>query len=383
MQNHRTYGFTSISMARLKRFESQTMFQLVQRFSQQWPSVSSEGSKEASFFVVSRLHACIRSSASAVDFFFTRIHRVDTLRTRAFHFLLKCAVYSRPLQRALAKYGLIDEIIDASVYANVDWEQIDVLFAEWHFVGAFSQSTCEVAHVLGFPEFSDKMKREIEARYDVREIIDVPEIKHHFPEEPAGWVEEIVGERRGQVVSSDDYRRAQERMISLYKHTGRRVEAATYVDELFHAGCTHYENESETALLLFEIRREAQALILNHDIGDLTIARTHGDFKASQLLRYESTLFVVDWSESAYTWIVHDLVSLFMIFHKTFDLSRGSVPHQLVVLYDGLQPELTAVPDKLPFLVTLMEIAVRQRTVFTQKKGPLDAWVGAARKVLS
>jgi tRNA A-37 threonylcarbamoyl transferase component Bud32 len=135
--------------------------------------------------------------------------------------------------------------------------------------------------------------------------------------------------------------------------------------------------------MLAKLGARARELIDKGNVSRLTLARTHGDLKRSQVLLNGSRIYLIDWSESDCTWVVHDLVSQVIMSGGTLDLSEPNVPDELSTLFEGLQPELKKVSTQLPLVITLIEIAVRQYVVFQKGRGLIRAWERAAEKILS
>lgn len=369
-------------MANLKRFDVHEMFGHVAKFGQRWPCVHREQQVSTEFFVIPRYNACVRANSRSIDFFFHYLHRVHSLRSKAFHQVLKAACKAPFIRKLLIKMGVVEEVVQTGPYTGVDWSQIDVLFAEWHFVGAFSGENGEVAHVLGFPEFRKRLERELNARSELRDVIPIPETKQSFLDAPAGWVEQIVGSKKGQLIEKKDYERAQKMLLNSYWRLSHKADPEVYLRRLITQIYDRYDEPEKTLPALEELIRHAQ--ILTSHIGDrkITLGRTHGDFKPSQLLIDESEIYIIDWSESTHTWIVHDLIDI-LISKDVFSFNEYRMPGHIEVLFEGLQFELKEVPLQLPFVITLLEIAVRQHVVFSEGRGPIKRWKKAAENVLN
>ena len=338
------------------------------------PVPNTGGRGGASFFVVPRFHACIRTSPSAVDFYFDVLHPRRSWRTLGVRTAFKAAVFSRAARTALTRSGLLHSVHPAPHVPGVQWEDFDVLLGEWQFTGAFSGRRGTVSHILTQDQYADSLQNEVGARRALEGVVRTPRIHGAWTEgEARGWTEDIVF----QSPPADDrpVDQAQAMMLQAYRATRSTVSMGLYIDGLQEKADERYaggpaEAKGRVDALLDLARRTSDEAGLH----SLTLARCHGDLNWAQMVGPPEAPFLIDWSESEVCAVFHDLVFSSIRYGRWRNYADKDYPDMFGILRDELRDEMDGVPGAFASALVLAEVGVKQYVDHTQGRGTWRDW---------
>ena len=357
--------------AYMKRTSAREMFRLADAYLQAAPS----GARVSTvpFVVLPRFDACIRLDAKAIRLFFAHLHRASSWRARAFRaFLLGLAAVPRRLARSFSGVAIYDP---AALYPDTDWTRVDVLLAEWQFVGVFSESEGVVSHVLTASKYERCFRNEVEAREVMRPFVPLPETLRVEREGARGWTESFFPNEAMQEKRRAAFAELQRAMCRAYTETGDRVSLADYLTGLETLRAERYlGGNEETSERLQRMIAWARGQGSCEGVGPVLIARGHGDFNLGQVLVSGDECVLIDWSESETGLAIHDYVQSALWSYGWRDLTSPIDVPDLYPMRDELATELARVSPLLAIVLVLIEIGVKQHVDYNAARGSFPAW---------
>lgn len=357
----------------LKRFEINNLFNKTESFFLN-RAESKKNKNKYSFYIIKRMHSCVKADRKSIDFFFSRIYRVDTFKTLLFKNLLLVGTKSNLLRKLLKRSKLISDYHTLPLHSHLQWENVDVLFAEWDFIGVFSGNQKKVSHLLYSPEYISKLKNEVEARQELKDVINIPPLLEHQIKNEGWYEDKLRVSKNGQFISDQNYLHAQEQLIEVYKFTKKNILFSDYLAELKRKSDKVYGNNK----LILQKIYSLLDILLEETVKNLylPITRCHGDFNKNQLLKYKNAIAIIDWAESEYNIAWHDY-----IYNKMFNASYAFSKKSPLSKY--LHSELNClISQKSLKILVLIEVALKQHAAFNNQRGYLTKWVAISNTCL-
>lgn len=355
----------------LKRTSPSEMLSIVQAF-QKACSGSLSGSEVLSprFLVVPRYNALLRSDSGAIRRFFSFMSLRGSHRARALEVLLRGALHSRFLLKALMRAGHVEGVLNTDAFPGVKWSRVDALVAEWQFVACFS-SDHTVTHCLAHPKYEGHLDNELVAREEVVGIVPIPELVSAIRGWPSGWTEAIVGADRK--ANSSQFSEIQRSLLDLYRSRGVEASVGEYLVTMrLKAEERYAENEFVLERIVRLIKR-AEALSGGGRTA-LLLARCHGDLNLNQVLVEDGKPYLIDWSESEVAAVFHDYVYSAVFHYRWREFSREIEVPELEPMKTGLGGELSRHPPAFYIGVMLAEVGVKQHVDYNERRGTLKGW---------
>lgn len=359
---------------KLKRVEVSDLFKRVNSFFTKNELCKSTKINQQ-YFIIKRMHACVRIEFSSIMFFYNHIYRVNTYRTKIYFALLIGACYSKFLKNLLFKLNLVDSIEVLPSYYHTAWNTVDVLYAEWDFITIFSASKNEVVHLLNDSKYLTKLFNEVEARRELHSIINIPSLKSYNLNNNGFWIDSLAVSRNGQYIFDIDFENAQEQIIKAYENTKKFQELRLYLSNIYIKSKNVYAGEFLsyiTNLYNFILSN------CNHELLDskLRIVRCHGDFNRGQILKNKNEVFIIDWAESEENFILHDVVYNFLMSENSININWDVIRRSYSVLYSYVTKEVNKFANsELISAIVLIEVANKQFAAYNENKGNKLQWV--------
>lgn len=333
------------------------------------------------FAVVPRLNACIRLRKGAVHLFFDHILLRQSRKTSAVRRLL-VALSALPSSLASRIPGLT--VIDASaMQPNADWSPVDVLLAEWQFVGVFSGTEGTVSHVLTEPRYERCFQNEVEAREEVADWLPLPPALHvEVGPDVRGWTEPFFANTARLSELDGPFKDLQSQMSSMYAATAESVSADVYIEGLVRRFDTDYPPEDVVSDRLHRLAEWAHHQLKREGVATLPIARGHGDLNPGQVLYADGEHRLIDWSESETGVVFHDYIQSALWFYGWRDLAAPIRVSQLSALREGLADTLSSLSPLLAVVLVLIEVGVKQRAEYADQRATVRSWTELATEAL-
>jgi hypothetical protein len=361
-----------------KRLTLEEVADVLTRAAPFFPSVlGGRDCARASFLGIPRFGVLIRARTDSVQAYFRYLHPRSSWRAFVYHIVLLIIVWCRIPQ--LARWlGLIEAVYTFETSDAGGLCDVDVLLAEWQFVGAFSFKTDTVAHILTHEKYRRCLINEIEARKELAAVVDIPGLLDARMEGAnSGYVEKIVRRDR-RCVEGEVFGQAQRQMLASYSVTGRRVALEHYIADLTKSVERAYVSPQRDRQLARLV--ESLLTILDNRAPrtqgvEIGLARCHGDFNSRQIIQSSSGMAIVDWSESEYASVFHDYVysAIWHLGWRGFGESVH-VP-ALEPLRRGISEEMDRFDPLFVVAIVLIEIAAKQTVDYTEKRGTRAVWV--------
>lgn len=156
------------------------------------------------------------------------------------------------------------------------------------------------------PEYISKLKNEIEARQELKDVINIPPLLGHQIKNEGWYEDKLSVGKNGQFISEEDYLHAQEQLIKVYKYTTGNILFSDYLAGLKRKSEEHYGRNQLVLQKINSLLHHLSEKIVEDPY--LPIARCHGDFNKNQLLKYKNEIAIIDWAESEYNIVWHDYI---------------------------------------------------------------------------
>ena len=373
---------------RMKRVTAREMFRLAHGYLRETEPTSGPAPETVPFAVLPQLLACVRLDPESVRLYFDHVHPRRGWRTRSMQALLT-TVAKRPALRGALLEGLASRALGGAFvydpapdFRHVDWSAVDVLLAEWQFVGVFSGRRRTVSHVLTHDKYERCFENEIAAREAFGAWVALPPALRVQETGVRGWTEPFVPNEAPVNERRDSFSEVQAMLCVAYAATGRETDAAAYVDQLARQADTFYDEGSPVGVLLRRLLASVREQVALGDLSTLPIARCHGDLGVGQVLTVGNEPAVIDWSESEPAVVFHDYVYNALWRHGWGDFSVLPDIPDLRVLRSGLREVLDRVPHCLAAGLVLAEVAVKQRVDYAEGRGTVKTWTRLADQYL-
>ena len=370
------------------------MFRLAAAYLRETVPASGDPQSSAPFAVLPQFNACVRLDPESVRLYFAHLHPRANWRTRAARALLtaaakalsvRAAVFAGPAARALGGAFAYDPAAD---YPDVDWTGVDVLLAEWQFVGVFSGRAGTVSHVLIDDKYERCLQNEVDARASLAAWVSAPPVLRARQVGPIkGWTEPFLLNEATLDERRDPFDELQAMLCVAYAATAEETDAADYVDglvrraeDLYPAGGGAAESVGG---LLRQILVDLRAQVGREGVGAIPIARCHGDLNLGQVMVAGGDKALIDWSESEPAVAFHDYVYNALWRHGWDDLSAYPDVPWLRVLRSGLRDALGRVSPRLAAGLVLAEVALKQHVDYNERRGTIKTWTRLADHYLS
>src|SRR5690606_34460643 len=92
----------------LKRFEINSLFNKTENFFLN-RTESKKSKNDYSFYIIKRMHSCVKADRKSINFFFSRIYRVNTFKTILFKNLLLIGTKSGLIRKFLKGSKMISD----------------------------------------------------------------------------------------------------------------------------------------------------------------------------------------------------------------------------------------------------------------------------------
>ena len=370
---------------RMKRVTVGEMFRLAHGYLRETGAAPGPGAASVPFVVVPQLRACVRLDPASVQLYFDHVHPRRSWRTGATRALLsaaartlrvRSALFRGPVGRALGSPFVYDPAGDLP---HVDWAAVDVLLAEWQFVGVFSASAGTVSHVLTDDKYERCLENEVAARESLGPWVSLPPVLRASRTGPAkGWTEPFLLNEVALDERRDPFLELQAMLCVAYAATGEEADAAGYLDGLDRRAEALYPAEPGAAESvgrpLRQLLRSVRAQVAEHGVGTLPLARCHGDLSFGQVLSAGGQTALIDWSESEIAVAFHDYVYAALWHHGWRDFASPIAVRDLRVMRSGLWEVLQRVPPLLAVGLVLAEVALKQHVDYNERRGTVKMW---------
>lgn len=376
---------------RMKRVSAGEMFRLAYGYLREAGGASGVHATSVPFVVVPQFKACLRLDPISVRLYFEHIHPRQSWRTRATRAFLSAAARSPivrsallrgPVHRALGNPVLYDPMEDLP---DVDWTTVDILLAEWQFVGVFCASAGTVSHVLIDDKYKRCLTNEVEARASLGPWVSLPPVLYASQTGAVkGWTEPLLLNDRPLGDRRDPFLELQAMLCVAYAATGEEADAVGYLDELDHRASARYPAGSGAAESvgrpLREILRTVRAQVIQDEVGTLPLARCHGDLSFGQVMSVGDQTALIDWSESEVAVAFHDYVYASLWHHGWRDFVDPIAVRDLRVMRSGLWKVLQRIPPLLAVGLVLAEVALKQHVDYNERRGTIQMWIQLAER---
>ena len=366
--------------AQMKRTTAREMFRLAAAY---FRSDSVNASGHELFVLLPRFNACVRLSPDAVRLYFDHVHAHRSWRARAFRAALM--VLARG-PKALA--GLVPSLPlykPQEAYPSTDWSAIDVLLAEWQFVGAFSGAHQSVSHILTDAQYERCFENEMGARNEMRPFVPMPRTVRIERGESRGWTEQFFPNDASLSERQRPFSDLQTAMCHAYVETGETISVTAHlahlrarIDRSYLPGVN-----DPIADRLRKLLEWTRAQAAREGIESLRLARGHGDFNPGQVLSAGGNHVLIDWSESERGVVFHDYVQSALWFYGWRDLAAPVDVPALYTMRDGLSDELDRLSPLLAVALVLVEVGAKQHMDYTQRRGTFRSWMALASETLT
>lgn len=378
----------------MKRTSAGDMFRLAAAYLRETAPTDGGRRPSAPFAVLPQFRACVRLDPESIRLYFAHLHPRSNVRTRAVRALLlaaaraplaKAAAFNGPAARALGGASAYDPSAD---YPDVDWSSVDVLLAEWQFVGVFSGRAGTVSHVLIDDKYERCLQNEVEARESLAAWVSAPPVlRAHQVGSVKGWTEPFLLNDATLDARRDPFDELQAMLCVAYAATAEETEVVDYVDRLeeradrlYPAGAGAAETVGDPLRrILVEVRAQAE----REGAGSVPIARCHGDLNLGQVVVVGGDKALIDWSESEPAVAFHDYVYNALWRHGWDDLSAYPDIPWLRVLQSGLRDALGRVSPRLAAGLVLAEVALKQHVDYNERRGTIKTWTRLADHYLA
>ena len=379
---------------RMKRTSAGDMFRLAAAYLRETAPTNGARGASAPFAVLPQFMACVRLDPESIRLYFAHLHPRANWRTRAARVLLtaatkappaRSAVFEGPVARALGGAFVYDPAAD---YPDVDWAGVDVLLAEWQFVGVFSGRAGTVSHVLIDDKYERCLQNEVEARESLAAWVSAPPVLRARQVGPVkGWTEPFLLNEATLDERRDPFDELQAMLCVAYAATAEETDLGDYVGRLeqqagrvYPAGAGAAEAVGEPLRrVLADVRAQAE----REGAGTVPIARCHGDLNLGQVMVTGDDKALIDWSESEPAVAFHDYVYNALWRHGWDDLSAYPDVPWLRVLRSGLRDALGRVSPRLAAGLVLAEVALKQHVDYNEQRGTIKIWTRLADHYLA
>ena len=365
--------------ARMKRTTASEMFRLTDAYLRATRPPASAA--PTPFAVLPRFGACIRLNPGAVGFFFANLHGRPSWRSRALQAALEVlALWPHQLSARVPGLTVFDP---SACYPSTDWAGIDVLLAEWQFVGVFSGAKGTVSHVLTEPKYARCFRNEVEGRAAMRPFVPLPETLHVEREGTRGWTEAFSPNTASPNARRAAFDELQRAMCRAYAEVDETVPTATYLAELRVRAADRYAGGNADVLgRLGRLTAWAEDQAVREGADAIRVARGHGDFNLGQVLAAEDAHVLIDWSESERAVVFHDYVQAALWSYGWRDVGVPIDVPDLAPMRGELAPDLDALSPLLAVALVLAEIGVKQHVDYNEARGTVRSWTALADRAL-
>ncbi len=329
--------------------------------------------QKASFICVPRYNVCIHLRPGSINFFFQYVYKVRTYKTYLVWFCLWLTSKFPMMAWTLNLMGLSNTIISSEAYENLNWDDIDLIYVEWHFFGIFSYTNKTVTHVLAKSAYKERFLNELNAR------MHCDKFKKLFPKliryqyDPCFYEEELAVDAGRQLVDKKQFEKSQKKLKSLNKKTVQTRGFEHYYSQLLKKIGELENEELQSALVRLKENIEEEHLGENQEIE---LALFHGDFNTGQILIKNKKIKIIDWGDGGFLNRYFDYISKAIYKSPNHSFGHHHFPDDFNILKSYFKKRVKkSNHTNLYVLLTLLEILSVSKGEFESKEGAYHRWL--------
>lgn len=356
----------------LRRYSVRDMFDIVEK-----SNLFSRGSNSkkgvCKFIAIPRYNAVIRLNYSSIYFFFNYIYKVRTIKTYFIWTILMFISVLSYFSFILKLLKIQFQIYSPQILSNTEWKKINVLFAEWHFIGVYTKGNNTVTHLLSNTEYINRLENEINARRICQKhnIDVIPQLFSTEISKNGYWIEEISVDKNKQFISDEDFNISMQKLCNIYNKTVKYIEFNRYFESLK----TKLLNVKSKEIQLY--RDRIYSFIetnSNKQNFSIKLALAHGDFNKGQILKKNNKLIFIDWSDGGMFNLFFDIISVTLNLGGENTFRIDLIPKEYSVLKKYFLKEISLTYFDLFVALTLLETLSVQHNEFDKRRGPYKRW---------
>lgn len=331
--------------------------------------------QKASFICIPRYNVCIHLRPSSINFFFQYVYKVRTNKTYLVWFCLWLVSVFPIMAWVLNMMGLNNAVVRSTSFKNLNWDDIDLIYIEWHFFGIFSYTNKTVTHVLAKSAYKERFLNELNARmhHDKFKKLFPKLIRYQY--DPCFYEEELAVDAGQQLVNKKQFKKSQKKLKILNKKTVQTKGLELYYNQLLKKIGKLENEELQRALVRLKENIEEEHLGENKEIE---LALVHGDFNTGQILIKNKKIKIIDWGDGGFLNRFFDYISIAIYRSPNHSFDHHHFPDDFKVLKSYFRKRIKKFNHtNLYVLLTLLEILSVSKGEFEAKEGAYHRWLTA------